>query len=169
MPEEEQNNARANIGEKQTENTVSETANISDQEINSIQPGKAHPTDPDFIIMLAIAFFADVVLDLLLDLAGLVTVVLPVINKIIDFFLGVLICAWIYWRSKQFTLPRGMSQKLHGMEKRVASKIQAQIQKKVASRALKRALLRTTGAFVVETIPGVNLFTSWTVTVLSML
>lgn len=167
MPTEEKNNTETSLGGG--ENITPEAPTITDQEINSIQPGKAHPTDPDFLIILTIAFFNDVFVDLIMDLIGIETVILPILSKVADFFTGAIVSLWMYWKSKQFTLPDGIAQKLKGMESKVMTKIQAKIQKKVASKAVKKALIRTGGALVIEAIPGVNLFTSWTVTVLSML
>jgi hypothetical protein len=147
----------------------SDETDITDAEIDSIQPGKAHPMDPDFIFILSIAMFNDLLIDPLFDLVGFITVALPIIRRIIDVFVAAIIMLWIYWKSKNFVMPEQLNKKIQGMEKNVAAKIQAKIQKKIASKAIRRALIRGVAAFGIEEIPGVSLFTSWTVAVLSML
>lgn len=151
------------------ESTESTAGDLTDEEINSIPLGKVSPLDPTFIVILGVAIISDLVLDPLIETIGLPTIILPILNRVIDVITMVLIGGWIYWKSKQIVLPEKMAQRLKGMEKKILAKIQAKIQKKVASKAVRRVLIRAGGALVIEMIPGISLFTSWTVAVLSML
>jgi hypothetical protein len=166
MPEEEIEKTADQDEQIEEEETAGD---LTDEEIDSVQPGKASATDLDFLIILFIALLNDLVIDPLFDLVGFVSVIFPVIKRVINIFVAALIIIWIYWKSQQFVMPEHLAKKLQGMEKQVITKIQAKIQKKIASKAIRRALIRGGAALGVESIPGLSLFTSWTVAVLSML
>jgi hypothetical protein len=142
---------------------------ISDAEIDAIRPGTVSATDPDFIFMLGIAFVSDVIVDPLLDGLGLPTLALPIINKVIDLGVMVVIGGWMYIRAKNVVLPENIKNRMKNMEKKMIAKINAKIRNKVAKKALKRVVLRVGVAFGIEAVPGANLFTSWIAAVLSML
>ncbi len=150
--------------------TVGSEEMISDEELNTIQPGKASPLDPDFILILMFALICDLAIDPFMETIGAVLTagVTLIINRIIDVITFFLIGGWIYWKSKQFVIPEKLAQRLKGMEKKVMVKIQAKISKKVASKAMRKALLRVIPALGIEMIPAISVFTSWVVAVISM-
>jgi hypothetical protein len=142
-----------------------------DAEIDAIEPGKASPFDPDFILVFLLAIFIDLFVDPIIAVldaffGGAATMVAA---PIIDVFGVLSIGPWIYWKSKQVVLPQRLATRLKGMEKGIMAKVQAKINKKIASKAVRRVLPRMGGALLVESIPGADVFTSWTVAVLSML
>ncbi len=143
-------------------------AELTEEELDMVQPGKASPLDPDFILIFIFAVFLDLAIDPLIETIGLPTIILPIINRVIDIGALFVIGGWIYLRSKQFVMPEQLAQKLKGMEAKVMAKIQAKISQKVASKALRKALLRVIPALGIEMIPGIAIFTSWVVAVLSM-
>ncbi len=151
------------------ETAPGEAAEPTEEDLNEIKLGKVSPFDPTFILILAFAIFCDLILDPLIETIGLPTVVLPILNRVIDIVTLVIIGGWMYSKSKQIVIPEKLAQRLKGMEKKILAKIQVKIQKKVTSKALKRVLARVGGAFVIEMIPGVAIFTSWVAAVLSML
>ncbi len=142
---------------------------LSDEELNAVQLGKVSPFDPDFILILIFALICDLVIDPLFETIGLPTIIAPIVGRALDILTVFIIGGWIYWRSKQFVLPEKLAQGLKGMESKMMTKIQAKIQKKVASKAMRRVLVRAGGAFAIEMVPGIAIFTSWVVAVLSML
>jgi len=153
------------------ETAESTNEGLTDEEINSVQPGKAGPFDPDFILILAFAAFVDLALSPLLNLTGILSLGIGFlsVSLVVDIVTTLIIGSWIYWKSKQVVMPPNLSNKLKGMEKKVMAKIQAKIQKKIASKAMRRVLIRVGAAFAVESIPGASVFTSWLVAVFSML
>ncbi len=142
---------------------------VSEEELNSVQPGKASPFDIDFILILFFALVCDLAIDPLIETIGLPTLILPILNRGLDILTVFIIGGWIYWKSSQFVLPEKLGQKLKGMESKVMAKIQAQISKKVGSKVMKKVLIRAVPALVAEMIPGVAIFTSWVAAVVSML
>jgi len=143
---------------------------LTDEELDAVQPGKANPLDPDFILILMFALICDLAIDPFMETVGAVLTagVTLIINRIIDVIALFIIGGWIYWRSKQFVMPEKLAQRMKGMEKRIMVKIQAKISKKVASKAMRKALLRVIPALGIEMIPAISVFTSWVVAVISM-
>jgi len=147
-----------------------EEQDLTEEEINSIQPGKASPLDPDFLLIFIVALIADLAIDPFMETVGAVLTVgiTLVINRIIDIITLFIIGGWIYWKSKQFVVPEKLAQRMKKMEAKVTAKIQAKISKKVASKALRKALIRVIPALGIEMIPAISIFTSWVAAVISM-
>lgn len=146
-----------------------EEEDLTEEEYNSIQPGKASPMDPDFILIFIFAFFIDFGVDYLLDIVGvIVPPLLEIADLIVDVVATIIIGGWIYWKSKQVVVPDNLKQKIKQMEAKVAKKIEAKITKKIASKAFKKVLSRLIPAFLIESNPVTGVFTSWIAAVISM-
>ena len=172
-PASEYPEALGETGSPETGEKLPETAGaeemLTDEELNSVQPGKASPLDPDFILIFFFALIVDLAIDPFIETIGLPTVILPIINRILDVLTLFIIGGWIYLKSKQFVMPEKLAQRMKKMEAKVMAKIQAKISQKVASKAMRKALLRVVPALGIEMVPGLAIFTSWVVAVLSML
>ena len=145
-----------------------EPTELTEGELNTIQPGKASPLDPDFLLIFFVALIADLAIDPFIETIGLPTIILPILNRVLDVINFLLIGGWIYWKSKQFVVPAKLAQRIKKMEAKVMAKIQAKIAKKVSSKALRKALIRVIPAIGIEFTPGLAVFTSWVAAVISM-
>ncbi|PIP25164.1 MAG: hypothetical protein COX34_00160 [Candidatus Nealsonbacteria bacterium CG23_combo_of_CG06-09_8_20_14_all_36_12] len=156
--------------EKPETETLSEEKEPTEEEIAaSVQPGKANPLDPDFLLILFLVAIPADILDFVLDTVGLPTIVGKIIGIILDIFTFLIIGIWMYWKGKKFGVSGKLGESLKTMRGEALKRIQSQISKRVGSRVLRRVLLRAVPALFVEFAPGVGVFTSWTLVVISML
>ncbi len=157
-------------GEAGQNGVEEEESELTEEEINSVQPGKASPMDPFFILIFIFALIVDIAIDPLMKTVctALTAGLCEIINLILDIITTIIIGGWIYLKSKQFVMPERLAQKLKKMESKIIAKINAKITKKVGSKALRKAVIRAGGALVIEAIPAVGVFTSWVVAVISM-